>query len=173
MYKIEILQLGNQLLRQNTQLVTDVHQPCIQETIQQLHQAIAQYKGVGIAAPQIGKLLQILIVASHPNHRYPTAPQMKPLVMINPKIIAHSDVLVKDWEGCLSIPGIRALVPRYDRLEVEYTSSTGQLSYCDFEGFVARIFQHEYDHLQGKVFLDRLETPQDIITEQEYQKRFA
>ena len=91
----------------------------------------------------------------------------------NPRIIAHSDEIVKDWEGCLSIPGIRGFVPRYRAIEVEYTSRDDRVERRELTDFVARIFQHEYDHLEGLVFLDRLETTRDIITEQEYQKQIV
>lgn len=91
--------------------------------------------------------------------------------MINPRLLAHSTEVVKGWEGCLSIPGIRGLVPRYQAIEVEYTDRDGNLQKQELTDFVARIFQHEHDHLDGVVFLDRLESTQDIITEQEYQKR--
>jgi peptide deformylase len=93
--------------------------------------------------------------------------------MINPSILAHSTQIAKGWEGCLSIPGIRGLVPRYQAIEVEYTDRDGKLQKLELTDFVARIFQHEYDHLDGIVFLDRLESTQDIITEQEYQKRIV
>lgn len=93
--------------------------------------------------------------------------------MLNPKIIAHSSEVVKGWEGCLSIPGIRGTVLRYQAVEVEYTTRDGKLHRQELTDFVARIFQHELDHLDGIVFLDRLESTQDIITEQEYQKRIV
>ena len=91
--------------------------------------------------------------------------------MLNPKIIAHSTEMVKDWEGCLSIPGIRGLVPRYQSVEVEYTGREGQRQRQELTDFVARIFQHEYDHLDGIVFIDRVESTHEMITEQEYLKR--
>jgi peptide deformylase len=96
---------------------------------------------------------------------------MRPTAMINPKIIAHSTETVKGWEGCLSVPGIRALVPRYQSIEVEYTDTSGELQKLEFTDFIARIFQHEYDHLEGLVFLDRVETTLDMMTEAEYQER--
>jgi peptide deformylase len=98
---------------------------------------------------------------------------MEPTAMINPRIIAHSTEMVKGWEGCLSIPGIRGLVPRYQAVEVEYISQDGQLHRQELTDFVARIFQHEYDHLDGIVFLDRVEGIQDMMTEQEYQQRIV
>ena len=93
--------------------------------------------------------------------------------MINPKIMAHSTEIEKGWEGCLSIPGIRGLVPRYQAIEVEYTDRNGKLQKKEFNDFVARIFQHEYDHLDGIVFVDRLDSTFDIVTEQEYQQRIV
>lgn len=91
--------------------------------------------------------------------------------MINPRILSHSDEVVKGWEGCLSVPGIRGLVPRYRAIEVEYTGRDGKLHRQQLNDFVARIFQHELDHLDGIVFLDRVETTQDLMSEKEYQER--
>ncbi len=95
---------------------------------------------------------------------------MEPIVIINPKMRSHSQEIVKDWEGCLSIPSIRGLVPRYKSIEVEFTNSNGQLEQREFSDFPARIFQHEYDHLEGKVFLDRVESSLEIISDAEYLK---
>ena len=80
--------------------------------------------------------------------------------MLNPRIVARSDEMVKGWEGCLSIPAVRGLVPRYRAIAVEYTSRDGNLLRLELTDFVARIFQHEYDHLDGIVFLDRVESTQ-------------
>jgi len=93
---------------------------------------------------------------------------MKPTAVINPKIISASKEIAKDWEGCLSVPGIRALVPRHTSILVEYTTVTGKKVKKQYKDFIARIFQHEYDHLEGKVFLDRIESTKDIITDKEY-----
>src|ERR1700677_4999174 len=101
--------------------------------------------GVGIAAPQVYESKAIFIVASRPNPRYPTAPLMNPEVVINPEILERSTTIVKDWEGCLSIPGIRAEVPRHREIKVRYQSIDGLLIERDFSDFVARIFQHEDD----------------------------
>jgi peptide deformylase len=93
--------------------------------------------------------------------------------MINPEIRERSDEIVKGWEGCLSIPGIRGNVPRHRRIRVRYHGIDGREVEKDFADFVARIYQHEYDHLQGVVFLDRLEDTKDVVTEREYLKRYA
>ena len=168
--KLSIIQLGNPILRQKAEFVGDIHCGNIQKLIDDLLITLKDGNGVGIAAPQVGKSYRIFIVASRPNLRYPHAPLMEPVAMINPRIVAHSDEVIKDWEGCLSIPGIRGLVPRYSRIEVEYTDRYGQLQKQEYINFIARIFQHEYDHFEGLVFLDRVESTADIFTEQEYQK---
>jgi peptide deformylase len=167
---MEIIQLGNPILRDKAELVKDVNDPRIQQLVDNLLVTVKQANGVGIAAPQVGASDRIFIVASRPNPRYPNAPEMEPTPMINPKILACSNESVKGWEGCLSIPGIRGFVPRDRAIAVEYSDRHGKLHKQELTDFVARIFQHELDHLDGIVFLDRLETTRDIITEQEYQK---
>lgn len=168
---LPIIQLGDPILRQKATLVENINDERIQKLIDDLTATVAQANGVGIAAPQVAQSYRLFIVASRPNPRYPNAPSMEPTAMMNPKILASSTEIVKGWEGCLSIPGIRGLVPRAQAIEVEYTDRNGKLQKQEFSDFVARIFQHEYDHLDGIVFLDRLESTLDIITEQEYQKR--
>jgi len=167
---MEIIQLGNPILRDKAKFVEDVNHPRIQELVDNLLITVKQANGVGIAAPQVGASDRIFIVASRPNPRYPHAPEMEPTAMINPKILDRTNETVKGWEGCLSIPGIRGSVPRYRTIEVEYSDRNSKLHKQELTDFVARIFQHELDHLDGIVFLDRLETNRDIITEQEYQK---
>jgi peptide deformylase len=168
---LQISQLGDPMLRQTAQPIYNVHETWVQVLIDNLIATLQKSNGVGIAAPQVASSHQLLIVASHPNPRYPNAPQMEPTSMINPHIVSHSDEVVSDWEGCLSIPGIRGLVPRYQAIDVEYTTRDGKLKRQEFTDFVARIFQHELDHLEGLVFLDRIDSVKDIITDQEYLKR--
>ena len=167
---LEIIQLGHPILRSQAQTVDNIHSSQIQSLINNLLTIVSAANGVGIAAPQVAMSERLFIVASRPNPRYPNAPQMQPTAMINPQILAHSSDSVKGWEGCLSIPGIRGLVPRYQAIEVEYSDRTGKLHQQELTDFVARIFQHELDHLDGIVFVDRLQSTQDLITEQEYQK---
>ncbi|PLZ35954.1 peptide deformylase [Fischerella thermalis WC542] len=158
------------MLRQKATEVEDIQDETIQKLIEDLMATVSEANGVGIAAPQVAQLYRVMIVASRPNPRYPHAPHMEPTAMINPRIIAHSSTMIKDWEGCLSIPGIRGLVPRYEAIEVEYTDRNGKIQRQLLTNFVARIFQHEYDHFDGIVFLDRLESNLDIVTDHEYQK---
>jgi peptide deformylase len=165
-----IIKLGNPILREKAVWVENVQEEKIQNLIDELITLVDQANGVGIAAPQMAASYRLFIVASRPNARYPYAPEMQPTAMINPRIVAHSSEIVKGWEGCLSVPGIRGLVPRYQTIQVEYTDRSGNLQKQELTDFVARIFQHEYDHLEGLVFLDRVENNHDLISEEEYQK---
>jgi peptide deformylase len=168
---LEVSQVGNPILRQIAQPIYTID-ASIHALIDNLMTTLLESNGVGIAAPQVAVSLRLLIVASRPNPRYPDAPKMEPTVMINPRLLSVSEAIEKGWEGCLSVPGIRGFVPRHRQVEIEYTSQDGTLQQQILTDFVARIFQHEFDHLNGMVFLDRLETTQDIITDQEYLKRF-
>jgi len=166
----EIAQLGAKVLRQKAEAVADVHDAEIRQIIEAMQSTLASTSGVGIAAPQISESKQIIIIASRPTPRYPSAPLMEPTVMLNPCFEALSETQEKGWEGCLSIPGIRALVPRYQEIMVRYTDQQGGLVQSKLSGFVARIFQHEIDHLIGKTYLDRVENNADIFSESEYVK---
>lgn len=170
MTQSEIAQLGNPILRQKALPIKDFKDRKLLELIDSLLDTVASANGVGIAAPQISQSYRLFVVASRPSIRYPQAPTMPPTVMINPQIIAFSNETAKDWEGCLSVPGLRGLVPRYQSIEVEFCGLEGQLQRQVLTDFVARIFQHELDHLDGLVFLDRLESSLDLYTESEYQK---
>ena len=167
---LQVVQLGHPVIRQKSKPVKNVKDRNIQTLIDNLMATVMDVDGVGIAAPQVYEPLRLFIMASHPNPRYPNAPFMDPTAVINPKIISHSKTKAKDWEGCLSIPGIRALVPRYTSDKVEYTDRVGKKVTREFADFLAPIFQHEADHLDGIVFLDRLKNMQEVITEKEYQK---
>jgi len=169
---LEVIELGNPILRQKAQPVEDVQSERIQTLVDNLLITVQKTNGVGIAAPQVAQSDRLFIVASRPNLRYPNAPTMEPTAMINPRLLAHADETVTGWEGCLSIPGIRGKVPRYRAIEVEYTGRDGKLHKQELTDFVARIFQHELDHLDGIVFIDRVNSTQDLITEREYQRLF-
>lgn len=170
---LQISQLGNPVLRRKSQFVQNIQDDRIQQLIDNLISTVQHAHGVGIAAPQVARGDRLFVVASRPNLRYPQAPKMEPTAMINPRIVASSTKTVKDWEGCLSIPGIRGLVPRSRSIEIEYTSRDGQLHKQELTDFVARIFQHEHDHLDGIMFLDRVENTRELMTEDEYQQQFV
>lgn len=160
-------QLGDPILTQVAEPVTEFKTPALQDLIGGMLATLKEAQGVGLAAPQVGSLLQVLIVASRPNPRYPEAPQMQPLVMVNPRLLACSSEQVLGWEGCLSVPNCRGLVARAREVEVEYYTPEGIQQRVVWQDFPARIFQHEYDHLMGRVFLQR--QPRQLLTEAQYQ----
>jgi len=164
----QIAQLGQPVLRGVAGKIADPGVPAIQTLIDDMLVTVADAAGVGIAAPQVFEPLSLFIVASRPNRRYPAAPDMEPTAMINPEILWMSDEKEKGWEGCLSIPGLRGLVPRSRRIGVRYLTRKGVAREEEYADFLARVFQHEYDHVQGVVFIDRVESTRELITEKEY-----
>lgn len=167
---LEIAELGHPVLRQRASEIEDLQSEELQSFIDDLVETCKDSNGVGIAAPQVYESKRIFIIHSRPNPRYPNAPELGPIALINPEIVSYSDEKEKDWEGCLSIPGIRGLVPRHKWVNVKYMTRKGEEVENEFSDFVARIFQHELDHLDGIVFLDRMESSNEIITEKEYGK---
>ena len=172
MKELKIINLGHPTLRAKAKDISlkDLKTKKVQEFIDNLMYTCNEKKGVGIAATQVDSKKNIFIIASKPSSRYPNAPTMEPTAIVNPKILTTSDELVKDWEGCLSLPGLRGLVPRYKNIKVSYVDRTGKKHVKNFSDFVARIFQHEHDHLQGVMFIDRVMSTQDFISETEYLK---
>jgi peptide deformylase len=166
-----IAQLGDPILRSQAQTVTTPIPRAIAALIEDLTQTMEESAGVGIAAPQVNQSQQIAIVASRPTLRYPQAPTIEPFALINPVLVETSSEMVGDWEGCLSVPGIRGYVPRHEWVVVRYFTPTGQAKQERFSGFVARIIQHECDHLQGILFIDRVESTTQLMSEQEYMHR--
>jgi peptide deformylase len=169
----QIAQLGHPVLRTPAVAADLPASEALRALIDDMRETLRDADGVGIAAPQVYESSRVFIVASRPNPRYPDAPAMEPLAVINPEIVERSDELVKGWEGCLSIPGIRGLVPRHRRIRARHRTPDGHEVETEFLDFVARIFQHELDHLDGLVFLDRLESARDVVTEREYLRRHA
>ncbi len=167
---LPISQIGAAVLRQQAQPIDLPLTPDIQTLIDGLLQTADAANGVGIAAPQVAHSCCLIIVASRPSPRYPQAPTMEPTAMINPQIIDRSPEEVMGWEGCLSVAGQRGMVARSRWVDVLYVDRNGQLHQERLTDFVARIFQHEYDHLEGILFIDRIADPANLISEEEYQK---
>jgi peptide deformylase len=168
-----IAQLGHAVLRLRSIEVENILADECQQLIKQMMLAVSQAGGVGIAAPQIHHTVRIFIMCSKPNFRYPDAPLMAPTAIINPEILHYSTEKVKDWEGCLSVPSMRGLVPRHSQITVRYFDQQGKEQYKELTGFIARIFQHELDHLNGLTFIDQLESTKDLISEVEWYQQFA
>jgi peptide deformylase len=167
---IQISKIGDPILRHRSTIIPQLPDGQLDELILDLIATADAANGVGIAAPQVASSLRLFIVASRPSPRYPHAPTMVPTAMINPEIVDRSGELVAGWEGCLSVPGTRGLVLRDRAIEVKYFTPQGELIQQELTDFVARIFQHELDHLDGILFPDRVSILTDLITEAEYLK---
>lgn len=163
----QIAQLGQPVLREQGRLIEIPADVAVQALIDDMLVTVADANGVGLAAPQVYQQLALFIVAARPNPRYPESPEMEPVAMLNPELLWASEELEPGWEGCLSIPGIRGLVPRHRQIRIRYLTRSGELREDEWEGFLARIFQHEFDHIKGIVFLDRTDS-RHLVTEKEY-----
>lgn len=141
-----------------------------QSFVHELMNTMLNANGIGIAAPQVFDPRAVMIIGSRPNPRYPQAPEMAPLVLINPQISQHSSEQLKDWEGCLSVPALRGNISRYKWVELDYVDAKGKPQSRRLEGFVARIFQHEFDHLIGKTWLDHVTSSDDIMADSVWQE---
>jgi len=164
----QIAQLGQPVLRQKAEAVAEPADPKVQAIIDDMLATVAEVSGAGLAAPQIFESLALFVVTSAPSGRYPDAPYREPMVVINPEIVRASREIENGWEGCLSIPGLRGLVPRHSRISVRYLNRRGDVCEEELEGFPARVFQHEFDHLRGTLFIDRIASTLDLVTEREY-----
>ena len=156
------------MLRKMARPVESVNSPDVQALIDGLIETLTVSNGVGIAAPQVGVSLRLFVIAPGPDPSRPDVPEAGPVAIINPEITGHSPEIVKDWEGCLSIPGIRGLVPRFRSVALRYQRRDGVSEEAEFTDFIARICQHEYDHLEGLVYLDRMDGVKDIISDDYY-----
>ena len=128
----------------------------LQELSNAMQATMLDRNGVGIAAPQVYISKRVIIVASRANPRYPDAPEMDAIVMVNPEIIQKSAHVILGEEGCLSVPNERGQVERAEQITVQYFTLDGEKITQDFTGFPARIIQHEVDHLDGILFIERI-----------------
>ena len=172
---MKIAQVGEAILRTPARQVeqSEFAQESLVTFIDELMATMLEANGIGIAAPQVFDPRAIMIIASRPNPRYPNAPDMQPMVLINPVIKQSSEIKVWEWEGCLSVPGLRGRIERPDLVEVEYLDREGQSQNITFEGFVARIFLHEFDHLIGKTWLDHISSTENIMANDVWAVKFA
>jgi peptide deformylase len=149
----EILKMGDPRLLRVAQPVRAFDTPELHALIADMQETMRAANGAGLAAPQIGEDVQLVIFGTDtPNPRYPDAPPVPKTVLINPTIIPLGAEEEEDWEGCLSVPGLRAVVPRFKRIRYSGFDEKGQAIERDVEGFHARVVQHECDHLVGKLY---------------------
>jgi peptide deformylase len=152
----EILKMGDARLLRVAQPVLAFDTPQLHALIADMFETMAAANGAGLAAPQIGVDLQLVIFGFTHNVRYPDAPAVPPTVLINPSITALPGELVSGWEGCLSVPGLRGLVPRHERIIYRGFDAKGALIERAADGFHSRVVQHECDHLIGRLYPTRM-----------------
>ena len=153
----DILKMGDARLLRVAQPVTAFDSDALHLLITDLLNTMRAANGAGLAAPQIGVDLQVVIFGSHDrNPRYPDRPVVPPTVLVNPVITPLSDATEDDWEGCLSVPGMRGVVPRWSRIRYTGFDQYGDPIDRTAEGFHARVVQHECDHLWGKLYPMRM-----------------
>lgn len=151
-----VLRMGEPLLLQKALPVTAFNTLELHALIEDMQDTMHAMDGVGIAAPQIGVSLQVVIFGVSQNPRYPDAEQVPFTVLINPTLAHVGDEIEEDWEGCLSVPGLRGIVPRYVRLHYKGFNQYGNVIDRLVSGFHARVVQHECDHLNGILYPMRI-----------------
>lgn len=171
--ELSISELGDPIIRSKASSVKDFKSSVLQELIDNMLYTVEKVGGMGIAAPQVGQSIALILITPRPNIRYPHAEQCNPIIMINPSIKNNSLEIEDGWEGCLTIPGIRGLVPRFKEITVSYFDRNGEKHEVVYKDFIARVIQHEYDHLEGKVFIDRVQSLTDLMTDKEWRKRVS
>lgn len=151
-----VLKMGDSRLLQVAKPVETFDTPELHALLTDMHDTMEALNGAGLAAPQIGVSLQVVIFGVSRNPRYPQAEPVPYTVLINPTLEPLSDEMEEGWEGCLSVPGMRGLVPRYVRLRYRGYDQYGQPIDRSVEGFHARVVQHEVDHLNGILYPMRI-----------------
>ncbi|MDY0067437.1 MAG: peptide deformylase [Steroidobacteraceae bacterium] len=151
-----VLKMGDPLLLQVARPVEKFDTPELRALLQDMHETMEALNGAGLAAPQIGVSQQVVIFGVSRNPRYPQAEEVPYTVLINPQLEPIGEEIEEDWEGCLSVPGMRGLVPRHVRLRYRGFDQQGGAIDRTVSGFHARVVQHEVDHLNGILYPMRI-----------------
>jgi len=169
---LKVARMGHPVLRRRAREVekAELSQPSIQKFIDDMIDTMHEYHGVGLAAPQVHEALRIFVAAINPADEEPLPPDTDPLVFVNPVITPTGTDMFEDWEGCLSIPDLRGRVPRARAITVTALDRTGKEIEFPAVDFPARVIQHETDHLDGVLFLDRMRNFGTLSFLDEYQR---
>lgn len=168
----DVVKMGNPLLRKRSVEVSadELQDDKLQQLIDDMIDTMRDSNGAGIAAPQIGALTRVFIMEMMDNPRYPNKPTFPLTIALNPKIIIISEDKIQSWEGCLSIPGIRGRLPRYATVQLDAWDRDGQPYSKVLTGFEAVVAQHELDHLDGILLIDRMESMETLSFQDEYER---
>ena len=154
---LEVLKMGSECLLAKAKPVETFDTPELQSLLVDMHDTMEHLNGAGLAAPQIGVSLRVVVFGVKNNPRYPHAEDIPYTVLINPVIQPLSDVMEEGWEGCLSVEGMRAAVERPNHVRIEALDRDGKPKAYELKGFPATVVQHECDHLDGVLYVDRAE----------------
>jgi peptide deformylase len=172
----KIIRMGHPLLRQVARPLTDaeIRSDGITRLIDDMIDTLQDYGGIGLAAPQIGESIRLAIVEIEGDgSRYGDIPAMPLTVFINPEITVLDPATRGYWEGCLSVPGLRGFVERPQHVSVRYLDAAGRPQALELEGFLATVFQHEFDHLDGRLYIDRMTDSRLLAFEEEFARYLA
>jgi peptide deformylase len=168
---LKVARLGHPVLRQPARHLTpeEIRSPAIAALVDDMRATMAEYGGVGLAAPQVHEPLRIaLIEFGADNDRYAIEAAQPLLVVFNARVTVLDETRSGYWEGCLSVPGLRGYVERPSRIRVDYLDAQAREQSITAEGFLATVFQHELDHLDGILYVDRVEDPAKLAFVEEY-----
>ena len=165
---LKVARMGHPVLRQRAKALTpaDLREPLMQKLIDDMIDTMHEYHGVGLAAPQVHEDLRLFVAMLDDE----PGPESEAVVVINPEIIAVTEDKEEGWEGCLSIPDIRGMVPRYTDITVRALDRTGRKVELSLKNFPARVAQHETDHLDGVLFFDRMTSMKSLTYLDEYSR---
>ena len=172
---LKVARIGHPVVRRAAKPVTpeQIAMPEFQRFIDDMIDTMHEYHGVGLAGPQIHEGLRIFVAAITPENEEPLSPENEPMVFINPVLTAVGTEMVEDWEGCLSSPDIRGRVPRARAINVTAMDRHGGSIDVTSHDFPARVIQHETDHLDGVLFLDRMRTFESLSFLEEYARYWS
>jgi peptide deformylase len=172
---LKVACLGNPALRAAARSLSNDRMASaeMQRLIDDMIETMREYNGVGLAANQVHESLQIAVLEVADNPRYPEKAAVPLSVLINPRIEPLAEEMEQDWEGCLSVPDLRGSVPRYKTIRVRAQDRGGAKLDFVASGFHARVIQHEWDHLNGKVYLDRMRDLSTLAHLQEFARYWA
>ncbi len=172
---LKIAKLGNPILRQiagpvDLSELTGPQNDAIQGFIDDLIETMRVEDGVGIAAPQVSRSIQVVVVEYAGNERYPGKEDIRLMVLVNPVITRYSEEIEEGWEGCLSLENLKGLTQRSTDITVEAYNRDGEKVVVEADGFLSVVLQHEIDHLNGIVFLDRMDDMTKLCFQEEYDR---
>jgi peptide deformylase len=162
----DIVTIGDPRLKQKSEQVRDV--AAAGDLLDRMVGRLRALNGAGLAAPQIGELVAAVVVEVRKTDVFPDRPESPLIVMVNPEVVEASEETDEDWEGCFSVPGLMGIVPRHRRITVRFTSPDGARHEETYEGYLARVIQHEVDHLDAIEFVDRMTSMRTLTSVRNY-----